>query len=67
MSTSETWRQCVERLSSRYGLEDECLANFDTYIELGVPEDKAAFDALYDWDCTDYDQNTGNLFVRKLP
>jgi len=50
----ETWRQAVERISGKYGLQDECLSAYDGYILGGELEPAAAFDALYDWDCCEY-------------
>ena len=50
----ETWRECVRRYAEPYGLHRECLELFDYAIKNGEPENRAAFDALYDWDCVEY-------------
>jgi hypothetical protein len=50
---SETWRQAVERIAKVYGLERECLEDFDAAIAAGEAEDRAAWCALYDWDVLD--------------
>ena len=50
----ETWRQCVERYSSKYGLQAECLEIFDQEVAGGEDEGRAAWSALYEWDCTDF-------------
>lgn len=51
---NETWREATKRIASQYGLERECLENFDEYTENGAEPENAAFCALYDWDCTDW-------------
>jgi hypothetical protein len=46
----------VERIAGKYGLENECLEVFDTLIKEGKTEEgQAAWAALYDWDCTDWE------------
>jgi len=51
----ETWRDCVIRVARQCDLEKECLAQFDEVMEAGVtPEETAAWDALYEWDCLEY-------------
>jgi hypothetical protein len=50
----ETWRQAVERIAKPYGLERDCLEVFDQERASGVPEGKAAWNALYEWDCLDF-------------
>lgn len=47
----ETWRQAVARTAAMYGLERECLDLFDADMANGIDEKRAAFDALWDWDC----------------
>jgi len=47
----ETWRACVERISKEALMKHECLGWFDDEVSRGVPEDRAAFKALYEWDC----------------
>jgi hypothetical protein len=49
----ESWRQCVERYSKRYGLERECLEDYDQAIASDQPEESAAWSALYNWDVLD--------------
>jgi hypothetical protein len=61
----ESWRDCVKRYARRYGLEHECLTHYDSEVADGTPEDEAAFNALYSWDCTDYDSRDGCLYVRR--
>ena len=60
----ETWRQCVERYAKPHGLERECLELFDEQIAIGETEDRAAFGALYEWDCTDYQGDVTPLRAR---
>ena len=51
----ESWRDCVARISGEQQLQAECLAQFDKIMGRGTtPEENAAWDALYDWDCLDY-------------
>lgn len=51
----ETWRQAVERLAARHGLLEECLTIFDREVKNGIASDHAAWHALYEWDCLDYE------------
>lgn len=57
----ETWRECVIRYASTYGLQAECLEEYDSAVKRlnkdEINEDKeayAAWCALYEWDCLDY-------------
>ena len=51
----EGWRECVERVAGQYHLEEECLKMFDEAMKAGtVPEDRIAWEALYEWDCLEY-------------
>lgn len=50
---AETWRQAVERIAGKYGLQAECLQAFDIEIAGGCDEQEAAWHALYEWDCLD--------------
>lgn len=50
----ETWRQAVERIAKPHRMDRECLDEFDANIAVGIPEDRAAWNALYEWDCLDY-------------
>lgn len=51
----ESWRQCVERVAGRHGLQRECLEVFDDMMRSGLfKEDSAAWGALYEWDCLDF-------------
>jgi len=47
----ETWREAVMRYATKYGLDDECLAVYESQVDGGVPEQEAAFNALAEWDC----------------
>lgn len=47
----ESWRDTVTRIAARHGLEGECLWEFDRQVANGDSPARAAFDALYDWDC----------------
>lgn len=49
----KTWRQTVERVASRYGLQSECLYDYDEAIANGSTEENAAWSALYNWDVLD--------------
>jgi hypothetical protein len=50
----ETWRQAVSRQADLYGMKSECLEIFDREVILGTNEARAAWEALYEWDCLDY-------------
>lgn len=50
MDCPDKWRNYVWLHSSKYGLESECLSNFDKYIIQGYENSHAAWMALYDWD-----------------
>lgn len=50
----ESWRDAVKRIAGKYGLEDECLDAFNECLEDGDSEDKAAWNALCEWDCLEY-------------
>ncbi len=51
----ESWRECVERIAGEQGLKEKCLQQFDEAMENGTtPEETAAWDALYEWDCLEY-------------
>jgi len=50
---SETWRQAVERIAKRWGVELECLEDYDEAISAGYSEGHAAWCALYNWDVLD--------------
>jgi hypothetical protein len=63
----ETWRQCVERYAKPHGLDGECLELFEEQVAIGEPEDKAAFAALYEWDCTDYLGDVTPLRAKATP
>lgn len=49
----ESWRDTVTRVAGRSGLTDECLWEFDRRVAAGDTEPRAAYDALYEWDCLD--------------
>jgi hypothetical protein len=53
-SEDESWRSAVERIAKVYGLDQECLEIFDEEVGRGTAEAKAAWDALYEWDCLDF-------------
>jgi hypothetical protein len=48
---AETWREWVEKCASEYNLQIECLEEFDADIKAGVDPERAAFGALWEWDC----------------
>ncbi|MBP0492218.1 hypothetical protein [Roseomonas indoligenes] len=52
--SDESWRAAVERIAGKYGLAAECLEVFDDEIEDGADEGRAAWNALYEWDCLAY-------------
>lgn len=47
----ETWRDCVVRISRKFGVEDECVPVFDSQVDGGIAESEAAWNALFEWDC----------------
>lgn len=47
----ETWRECVARIASGWGLEAECLAEFDANPNRETDPAQAAWNALYEWGC----------------
>lgn len=49
----ETWRECVDRYARAQGLENECLEWYDDELRSGATEARAAWNALYEWDCLD--------------
>lgn len=53
----ESWRESVERIARKHGLVSECLEIFDEETARGVEAGKAAWTALYDWDCLDLVEN----------
>lgn len=57
----ETWRECVQRVAGKYGLEGECLDIFDADVAVGTDEGTAAWGALYEWDCLDYEPNSPEI------
>lgn len=52
---NESWREAVARHGRKQALETEVLDEYDRNIKEGDPEEEAAFHALYEWDCCDYD------------
>jgi hypothetical protein len=55
----ESWRDSVIRHSRPWGLDEECLEIFDAKVSENQPEDDAAWDALYEWDCLEYVDEPG--------
>lgn len=53
--SGETWREAVSRIAGRQGLAAECLEVFDQAVARGDADSEAARDALYEWDCLDYE------------
>ncbi len=47
----EPWREAVRRRGAVKGLEDECLASFDTRCAAGTKEFEAAYLALQEFGC----------------
>jgi hypothetical protein len=58
--SDETWREAVIRIASLWGLRAECLEFYDADIERGVAPEKAAFCALLEWDCCEYEEEEGS-------
>ena len=58
----ETWREAVARIAGKHGLAQECLDVFDNRMEFyGIGEESsAACDALYEWDCLDFEEDQVN-------
>ena len=50
----ETWRDCVIRYASKYGLQSECVEVFDRMQKDGAKPDWSAWCALGEWDILDY-------------
>ena len=44
------WREWCRRAGEAEGLGDEVVALFDSFVHVKVDPEKAARDALYDWD-----------------
>lgn len=51
---NRTWRQVVWDRAVYYGLDREALQLYDSDVADGVPEDQAAWNALYEWDILDF-------------
>lgn len=51
----ETFRAAVERIAGAQGLASECLELFDADVAGGADEGTAAMDALYEWDCLQFE------------
>jgi hypothetical protein len=49
----ETYRGAVERIATKFGLQEECLEVYDREVKDGVEERAAAWSALYEWDVLD--------------
>lgn len=48
----ETWRDVVIRVSEPHGLDRECLELYDDVDNReDVGDERAAWEALYEWDC----------------
>jgi hypothetical protein len=52
----EEWRDCVKRYATEYSLEKEALADFDRRVAAGTGEATAAWEALYELDLLDYEE-----------
>lgn len=57
----ETWRDAVVRYSRPFGMDMECLADFQRNLDEGDDEASAAFHALYEWDCAPL--STGDVTI----
>src|SRR5512140_670875 len=53
----ETWREAAERYAVKYGLEVEVLGLFDEAVTKGTPPALAAWDACYEWDLLDCEED----------
>lgn len=54
MLDGEGWREAVARLArvdGKFDLREECLEEFDGLVGVGAAPDRAAWCALYEWDC----------------
>jgi hypothetical protein len=47
----ETWRDVVVRIAGHFGMQQECLEEFDFLAGNMQSLDTAAQQALYEWDC----------------
>ena len=49
----ESWRDCARRYGKANGLEHEITELFVSMVATGMPDDDAAWSAVYEWDCCD--------------
>lgn len=50
----ESWYQAAIRQATKYGMEFEVDADYQSFIHLGYSDQEAAFDACYEWDVLDF-------------
>jgi hypothetical protein len=50
----EKWRDAVKRIAAQFGLEEECLEEYDEAAKNDDDAD-AAWGALYEWDVLSYE------------
>lgn len=55
---NETWLEAALRVARPYGLETEVKDSYNYAVSRGEPEDKAAWDACYEWDVLEYVDDT---------
>ena len=51
----ETWRDAVQRIGKKYGLEQEAVEFFEAAKSHGDTDAEAAHSALYEWDSMDFE------------
>lgn len=51
---NEDWREAVERIAKKFGLEQEALEVYDSEVFKGADDADAAFAACYEWDICEY-------------
>lgn len=54
-NNGETWEECAGRYAKEYGLENEAMSSYWYYFHRGFEPSQAAYYALSDWDCLDYE------------
>ena len=52
----ETWCTAMIKQADKWGLVAEVQEFYDIYRKNGATEKQAAFDALMEWDCLDYEE-----------
>jgi hypothetical protein len=47
---NETWEQCINRLASRYHLQEDVRYSYNKFLNEGMTQAHAAIHACYEWD-----------------